>query len=135
MPSFSIRREAAVFERADAIFVFADGELELEDVVGLAEEYLARAIFGRLQPVDDDVEPAALEGRDDGLPVGRDELGPPPHRRGERLDHLLLVADVPVGVRRVRVDVGRAAARVSAPAQRLLLRRGAGGGEEREGEQ
>jgi len=110
----------AVFERAYARLRFADGELQTEDVVGLAEEYEAGAVFGRLQSVDDHVELAALERRDDGLPVGRDEFGSAVHRRRERVNHLLLVADVLLRVRRVGEDVGRAAAGVCAPAQDRL---------------
>ena len=104
----------------DAIVVAADGELELKDVIRLAEEDLLRAISGWFETVDDHVERVALQRGDECFPVARHKLRAPAHRLGQRVDHLFFVADVTIGIGGIGEDVRRATARIGAPTEHLL---------------
>ncbi|MNL36733.1 hypothetical protein D3C87_1588360 [compost metagenome] len=112
-----------VVEDLDAAVVLAHHDLLLEDVVGPAEEGAALVLVGQLDPVDDHVEGAAVEGRDEAVPVGLDGLHGPAETLAERIGQLLLVADDPVGVLRVGEGVGGSPFQVHPPPQGRRLRR------------
>ena len=112
-----------ILKRVNLLFVISDRERELKNVIRLAELNLLLPIGGRLQAVHNDVERLALQCRDERLPIRRNKLGLASHRRCERINHLLLVTDVLIGMIWIVENVRRAAGCVGAPAQRLLGKR------------
>src|SRR6185295_17667160 len=112
----------AIFERVNPVVVAAYGELKLKDVIRLTEENLLRAISGRFESIDDDVERFTLQRGDKRLPIARHKLGATAHRLGQGVDHLLLIADITIGIGGISEDIRRPTARVGSPPQHPLLR-------------
>ena len=102
------------------LLIRAHSQLKFENVVGVTEINLLRAIRCGFESVNDDVERAALERRHECFPIRGHKYRLAPHGRGHRVNHLFFVADVLVWIGGIVEDVRRAAARICAPAQGLL---------------
>jgi len=111
---------ATVGQRMDLLLVVPNRQGELKNVVRLTELNLPGPIAGGFQSVTiTSNEPRC--NADTSVSQSEGERIPAcDHGRRQRVDHFLFVTDILVGMVRVVEDVGRAAARVRAPAESLL---------------